>query len=64
VAGDDWRVVLRSRKPIGSVGRGISKSRSARLLSKLFIPMTAVPVLQEMFVHRITYILEKKGAQR
>jgi len=64
VAGDDWRVVLRSRKPIGSVGRGISKNRSARLLSKLFIPMTAVPVLQEVFVHRITYILEKKGARR
>jgi len=54
-----WRVVLHPKRPIGSVGRNISKSRAARLASRLFEPLTFVPGLEEVFVHRITYVLEK-----
>jgi len=60
VEADGWQIVMQSKKPIGSVGRGISKNKGARLLSKLFVPLTSVPILKEVFVHRITYILEKK----
>lgn len=54
-----WKIVLHSRKPIGSIGRSISNRRLFRLLSLSFHPLTYVPFLQEIFLHRITYILEK-----
>jgi len=56
----DWEVIHQSRKPIGSVGRNISKKALIRILSKLFLPLTYFPVTQEVFLHRITYILEKR----
>jgi len=55
-----WNVVLRSRQPIGSVGRNVSKNPGARLLSHLFWPLARLPVLEEVFLHRIAYILEKQ----
>jgi SAM-dependent methyltransferase len=55
----DWRIVLHCRKPIGSIGRNISRIRAARVVANLFRPLTRVPGLQEFFLHRITYILEK-----
>lgn len=58
----DWRVVLHSRKPIGSIGRNITKIRGARFVGNAFRPFTYVPGLQEFFLHRITYILEKPAA--
>ncbi len=58
----DWKVVLHSRKPIGSIGRNASKLRAMSLLSRPFGVATNVPGLREMLLHRITYILEKDGA--
>ncbi|MGH8686976.1 MAG: methyltransferase domain-containing protein [Burkholderiales bacterium] len=58
----DWRVVLHSRKPIGSIGRNISRNRIVSYLANAFRPFTYVPGLQEFFLHRITYILEKPSA--
>lgn len=55
-----WKIVLQSRKPIGSIGRNISKKCIFKLISYFFYPLTFVPFLQEAFLHRITYILEKK----
>ena len=55
----DWRVVRPVRKPIGSIGRNVSRNRPIRTVSKLLLPLTEVPVLQEMFTHRITYVLGK-----
>jgi len=54
-----WKVVLQSRKPIGSIGRNASRSRVGALLSGPFGIAASVPGLQEIFLHRITYILEK-----
>jgi len=58
----DWKVVLHSRKPIGSIGRNASKLRAAALLSRPFGLATNIPGLREMFLHRITYILQKNGS--
>jgi SAM-dependent methyltransferase len=57
----DWKVVLHSRKPIGSIGRNGSKLRAGALLSRPFGLATNIPGLREMFLHRITYILQKAG---
>jgi len=56
---NDWKIFLQSKKPIGSVGRNISQRPGFRYISRLFSPMTSVPFLQEIFLHRITFILEK-----
>jgi ubiquinone/menaquinone biosynthesis C-methylase UbiE len=58
----DWKVVLHSRKPIGSLGRNASRSRVGALLSGPFGIAASVPGLREIFLHRITYILEKGGS--
>ncbi len=54
-----WEVHYQSRKPVGSIGRNISKSRLFQLISKLLIPFVYIPGLREVFLHRITFILEK-----
>ena len=54
-----WKIVMNSRAPIGSIGRNVSRKRSYRAISRLFVPLTALPGLQEIFLHRVTYILEK-----
>jgi SAM-dependent methyltransferase len=54
-----WKVVMNSRAPIGSIGRNASRKLSYRLMSRIFAPLTALPGLQEVFLHRVTYILEK-----
>lgn len=56
-----WKVIHHSRKPIGSVGRNVSRKRYCRWVSLFFSPLTYVPFLQEIFLHRIAYILEKDG---
>jgi ubiquinone/menaquinone biosynthesis C-methylase UbiE len=59
IKGTKWRIILFANKPIGSIGRNVSRSRFIGIVSKLFSPLTKVPGLQEIFLHRITYILEK-----
>jgi len=56
----DWKVILHSRKAIGSIGRNASKMRALALLSRPFKVAASVPGLREMFLHRITYILQKE----
>jgi SAM-dependent methyltransferase len=58
----DWKVVLHSKKPIGSIGRNASKMRALALLSRPFAVAANMPGLREMFLHRITYILQKGGS--
>ena len=60
IARHKWKVILHSRKPLGSIGRNMSKRKVPRVVSRLFYPLTYIPGLQEIFLHRITYILEKK----
>jgi len=56
----NWRVIHQAKKPIGSIGRHIYKKTTLRLISKLFLPLTFIPGLRELFLHRIVFILEKQ----
>ena len=55
----NWKILFIGRKPIGSVGRNISKNKIVSMFSRLFYPMTFLPGLQEVFLHRVVFILEK-----
>jgi ubiquinone/menaquinone biosynthesis C-methylase UbiE len=55
----NWNILLRARKPIGSIGRNMSKNKLLNLISFFLRPLTFAPILQEVFSHRITYILQK-----
>jgi len=55
----NWRVFSEFHKPLGSVGRRVSGRPFARIIGKLFLPFTYLPGLQELFIHRITFIAEK-----
>ncbi|MGR3302592.1 MAG: methyltransferase domain-containing protein [Candidatus Scalindua sp.] len=56
----NWKIIHHSKKPIGSIGRNISKKRILKMMSSLFYLLTLIPGLQEVFLHRITFILEKR----
>jgi SAM-dependent methyltransferase len=59
LSSDKWKILLHSKKPIGSVGRSITKKKSFVILSRLLSPLTLIPGIREIFLHRITFILEK-----
>lgn len=60
VSPDRWATEFVCRKPIGSIGRSLKKGGSVGILSSLFAPLTYVPYLQEIFLHRVTMVLKKK----
>ncbi len=53
-----WRIELHARLPIGGVGRRV-QGPGGRLLAGVFGPLTRVPGLREVALHRITYVLAK-----
>ncbi|MEI6176295.1 MAG: methyltransferase domain-containing protein [Verrucomicrobiota bacterium] len=55
-----WRVSLVGRKPIGSIGRNASKHALLSACCNVFYPLTMVRGLQELFLHHIVFILEKR----
>jgi SAM-dependent methyltransferase len=57
---ENWRIMKEIRKPIGSIGRNISKHAFVKSIGSLFLPFLYIPGLQELLIHRITFILEKK----
>ena len=57
----DWGITLHSRKPIGSIGRNVSKKKWLLAISYLFYPLTFIPGIQEILLHRITYVLKKQS---
>jgi ubiquinone/menaquinone biosynthesis C-methylase UbiE len=57
----NWQVILQGRKPIGSIGRNVSQNKLMNLLSIFLYPLVSIPILQEVLLHRITYILKKVG---
>ena len=59
VKGMDWKRTRYIHVPIGSIGRNISRNKFIPTLSKLLIPLTFMPGVREIFLHRITCILEK-----
>ena len=55
----NWNIIYQSRIPILGVGRNVTKKPILRLVSFLMSPFAAIPILEEFFCHRISYILEK-----
>ncbi len=55
----DWQIHTKVSKPIGSIGRNVAKNPLAKLVSFLFFPLMFLPGLREIFLHRVTFILEK-----
>lgn len=53
-----WEVTFQARRPIGSIGRR-SHSPGARLLGVVASPLTRVPGLEEMALHRLSYVLTR-----
>jgi 2-polyprenyl-3-methyl-5-hydroxy-6-metoxy-1,4-benzoquinol methylase len=62
IAAADWVPVRHVRKPIGGVGRSASRSKLLKAISLLCSPLARLPGLEEIFLHRITYILRKPAA--
>jgi 2-polyprenyl-3-methyl-5-hydroxy-6-metoxy-1,4-benzoquinol methylase len=56
-----WDVIHQSRKPIFSMGRNAPKQKTFRLLSKVLYPLTHAPGIQEVVLHRVTFVLGKTG---
>lgn len=56
----DWKIILQSKKPLGSIGRLSSRKSLLRVASFFLLPFASIPVFEEFALHRITYILEKK----
>lgn len=56
----NWKIAFVGRKPIGSVGRSLENKKILKTLFILLTPLTYIPFIQEIFLHRITFILEKK----
>jgi SAM-dependent methyltransferase len=61
VRASSWKVVLHSLKPIGSIGRNISRKPGIAILTAPLALLTRVPGLREIVLHRNTFILEKTG---
>jgi 2-polyprenyl-3-methyl-5-hydroxy-6-metoxy-1,4-benzoquinol methylase len=57
-----WDVVLQSRLPIGGVGRR-AQAGKGRFLAAVSRPLTRVPLLRDVALHRITYVLRKPGGR-
>lgn len=59
VKSQGWKVEFISRAPVGSIGRSVVKHPWRRLLMKSALPLTYIPLLQEIVLHRVTMILVK-----
>jgi ubiquinone/menaquinone biosynthesis C-methylase UbiE len=54
-----WEIVNISFKPIGSIGRNISKYPAIKIFTIILYFFAKIPLLREFFLHRITFILQK-----
>ena len=54
-----WRIVERARKPVGSIGRRFARRPVFKAASAVLRPFALLPGLEEVLLHRVTYILEK-----
>lgn len=59
VAKKKWRILQHARKPIGFLVAKRSGKMALKLLSYFCYPFVYVPIIEEIFVNRIAYILEK-----
>lgn len=56
----NWKVLMQARLPIAAIGRNSSRKAVRRMLAPMFYPMTLIPGLREIFLHRISFILVKQ----
>lgn len=61
VRSEGWEIEHRPTLPIGSVGRNVSRSAKGPLLASVARLFTRLPGLEEITLHRITYILRRPG---
>jgi SAM-dependent methyltransferase len=59
IKNQNWRMSFLSRKPIGTVGRFTKNKKWLRIMSSVITPLTYIPYIQEIFLHRISFIIEK-----
>jgi SAM-dependent methyltransferase len=60
VAETNWKVCHQSNLPVGRVGRAASRQWLARLIGYGLTPLAHLPGTQEIVLHRIACILEKR----
>ena len=58
------KVILHSRKAVGSIGRNASKRSGLGTLMRPLGPLTSVPFLREFVLHRKTFILKSSAELR
>ena len=56
----NWKIVRESKRPVGSVGRLGARNKLIKGVSYFFVPLVYVPVVREMALQRIAYILERE----
>jgi hypothetical protein len=54
-----WDVDRRCRLPLFRVGRSIDRRPWLGLLGRALTPLARIPLIEEAFCHRITYVLSK-----
>ena len=59
VRAGEWRSAWQCRKVIGEIGRNVAHMRYGRALAGLCHPLAVLPGLEELTLHRITWVLEK-----
>ncbi len=59
ISHSDWRMVEYSRKPFGLIGPNVTKKPIYKAIAAALYPLTFLPFLEDVLLHRLTYILEK-----
>lgn len=54
-----WAIQFVSHLPIGSVGRSLKRESIRRVFKIIFSPLTYIPFVQEVFLHRVAMIIRK-----
>jgi SAM-dependent methyltransferase len=56
---NDWTIFLQSIKPLFAIGRNFSNNKLYKRLSLIFYPLAYIPFANEVFMQRISFILQK-----
>ena len=59
IESSSWKVYKEIHKPLGAAGRNISQKPLGKIGAKAFLPLTYIPGIQELFLHRVSFILQK-----
>jgi 2-polyprenyl-3-methyl-5-hydroxy-6-metoxy-1,4-benzoquinol methylase len=62
IASETWDVRHVSRRPLGSVGRNAARVPLLGTFGRVLRPLTFVPGLQEILLHRVAVVLQRRAA--